>query len=152
MIFQFIYLMQTINSKKVAVLIADGFEQSEFEEPVKALSNAGATVDIVSLKKGKVTGWKNKNWGNDVDATVSVEETTSDRYDILILPGGVMSPDKLRTHHKAVEFVKGFFDQQKPIAAICHAPWLLIETGYVKGKKVTSYPSVKTDLMNAGAI
>jgi protease I len=139
-----------LNGKKVAILATDGFEQSEFEEPLKALKKEGATVDIVSLKKGTIKGWKDKNWGEEFVATVSIEEANSTDYDALVLPGGVINPDKLRVNAKAVEFIKDFIEDEKPVAAICHAPWLLIETGLVKGRKMTSTKSIKTDLINAG--
>ena len=137
--------------KKVAILATDGFEQSELLEPHKALLNNGALVDIISLKKGKIKGWKDKNWGEEVEANVSIDEATSGKYDALVLPGGVMNPDKLRMNKDVVNFVKDFFEERKPIAAICHGPWTLIETGKLKGRKVTSYESIKTDLVNAGA-
>ena len=143
--------MQKLNNKKVAVLVTDGFEQSEFEKPIEALKAAGAQVDVVSLKSGQVKGWKHTDWGDAFSVDKTVDSVTSEQYDGLVLPGGVMNPDKLRMNQDAVTFVKGFCDEQKPIAANCHGPWTLIETGYVKGKKMTSYPSIKTDLVNAGA-
>jgi protease I len=142
---------QNINRKKVAVLVTHGFEESEFLKPVEALKNAGATVEIISLKAGKVKAWSNKNWSNEYDVDKTVDEVDAKDYDALVLPGGVMNPDKLRINSDAVNFVAGFFDDGKPIAAICHGPWTLIETGELKGRKVTSYPSLKTDLINAGA-
>ncbi len=143
--------MQKLSNKKVAVLVTDGFEQSEFEKPIEALKAAGAQVDVVSLRSGQVKGWKHTDWGDAFSVDKTVDSVTSEQYDGLVLPGGVMNPDKLRMNQDAVTFVKGFCDEQKPIAAICHGPWTLIETGYVKGKKMTSYPSIKTDLVNAGA-
>ncbi len=143
--------MQKLTSKKVAVLAANGFEQSEFEKPIAALKEAGATVEVVSLKSGKIRGWKDKNWGDEFDVDKTVDEADAHDYDALVLPGGVMNPDQLRRNTEAVNFVGGFFDANKPIAAICHAPWTLIETGELNGRTVTSYPSLKTDLINAGA-
>lgn len=142
--------MQKLSAKKVAVLAANGFEQSEFEEPVKALKEAGAEVTIVSLKSGKIKGWKDKNWGDEFDVDKTVDEVDAKDYDALVLPGGVMNPDQLRQNTDAVAFVGGFFENNKPIAAICHGPWTLIETGELDGRKMTSYPSIKTDLINAG--
>jgi protease I len=140
----------TLNNKKVAILIADGFEQSEFEKPLEALKEQGATVDIISLKKGTVKAWNGKNWGDEFEATLGVKEAESSKYDALVLPGGVMSPDKLRADTDAVAFVSDFLEEEKPVAAICHGPWTLIETGLLKGRIMTSYPSIRSDLMNAG--
>jgi protease I len=140
-----------LNGKRVAILATDGFEQSELQEPQKVLLNNGAVVDIVSLKKGKIKGWKDKNWGDEVEANVSIDEAKSRNYDALVLPGGVINPDKLRVNKDVVNFVTDFFEERKPIAAICHGPWTLIETNKLKGRKVTSYESIKTDLINAGA-
>lgn len=136
---------------KVAVLVADGFEQSEFEVPVKALMDANIILDVISIMPGKVRAWNDGNWGEAFEVNKTVDIVSSTEYDALLLPGGVMSPDKLRNNIQAIEFVKGFCDEQKPIAAICHGPWTLIETGYVKGKKMTSFSSIKSDLLNAGA-
>jgi len=138
-------------TKKVAVLATNGFEQSEFEKPVEALKKANMTVEVISLKSGKIKGWKEKNWGDEFQVDKTVDEVSANDYDALVLPGGVMNPDSLRTNKKAVEFVTGFFEQDKPIAAICHGPWTLIETGKLKGRKLTSYKSIQTDLKNAGA-
>lgn len=138
-------------NKKVAVLATNGFEQSEFERPIEALKNAGITVEIVSLTKEKIKAWKEKNWGDEFVVDKSIEEVNASDYDGLVLPGGVMNPDKLRTNKLAISFVTDFFDQRKPIAAICHGPWTLVETGKLKGRHLTSYPSIRTDLENAGA-
>lgn len=143
--------MKNLENKKVAVLATDGFEQSELEQPVQALKEAGAEVDIISLEPGTIKGWDKKNWGNEIEVDKTVDEVSAQDYDALVLPGGVMSPDKLRMNEQAVAFTGGFFEDKKPIAAICHGPWTLIETGELKGKTVTSYPSLKTDLTNAGA-
>lgn len=136
---------------RVAILSADGFEQSELFEPKKALEKAGAEVQIISLKKGKITGWDKKDWGKSIEVDDVVSAVSPDDFDALMLPGGVINPDKLRSNEEAVEFVEGFFEAGKPIAAICHGPQTLIETGYLEGRKMTSYKSIKTDLMNAGA-
>lgn len=140
-----------LRNKRVAALVDHGFEQSELQEPRKALEAAGATVDIVSPQQGKVKGWANKNWGDEVDVTRPLAGARADEYDALLLPGGVMNPDRLRANKTAVQFVKGFVDAGKPIAAICHGPWTLIEAGAVKGRRVTSWPSLQTDLRNAGS-
>ncbi len=137
--------------KKVAVLVADGFEQSEFESPVKALMDANIVLDVVSIEPGRVRAWNDGNWGKEFDVNRTVDTATSEDYDALLLPGGVMSPDRLRNNLQAIEFVNGFCKQNKPIAAICHGPWTLIETGYVKGRKMTSFSSIKSDMLNAGA-
>ena len=143
--------MQKLKSKKVAVLAANGFEQSEFEKPVAALKDAGADVHVVSLEPGKIKGWKDKNWGDDVAVNKVVGEVNASDYDALVLPGGVMNPDQLRRNKDAVAFVGDFLKAKKPVAAICHAPWTLVETGLLKGRTLTSYPSLKTDITNAGA-
>lgn len=139
-----------IKDKKVAILATDGFEQSELELPRKALDNEGARTTIVSLKGGEIRGWKNKDWGQSVAVNRTIDEVTAGQFDALVLPGGVMNPDQLRMNPKAVQFVKDFADQGKPIAAICHGPWTLIDAGVVKGRRMTSWPSLKTDIQNAG--
>ncbi|WP_333863470.1 type 1 glutamine amidotransferase domain-containing protein [Chitinophaga sp.] len=142
---------QSLQDKKVAVLVANGFEESEFTEPVAALKNAGAQVTVVSLEPGKVKAWAEKNWGGEYEVNETVDRASSENYDALVLPGGQMNPDFLRANEEAVRFVKGFMEEAKPIAAICHGPWTLIEAGAVRGRKMTSYHSIKTDLINAGA-
>lgn len=136
---------------KVAILAADGFEQSELFEPKKALEEAGASVVVVSLKSGEIKGWNEKNWGDSIAVDLTVDEANAEDFDALQLPGGVMNPDKLRMSEKAVGFIKSFFDAGKPVAAICHAPWTLIEADVVRGRTVTSWASLRTDLENAGA-
>jgi len=140
-----------LTGKKVAILVADGYEQSELLGPRAALDQAGATTVIVSPKNGEVRGWKETDWGDSVAVGASIDSAKADEYDALLLPGGVKNPDTLRTVPKAVQFVKSFFDAGKPVAAICHGPQMLIEAGVVRGRKVTSFPSIKTDLINAGA-
>lgn len=141
----------TLHGKKVAILVTDGFEQSELMEPRKALDEAGATTQVVSPADAKVKGWNHKEWGNEVPVDVPLESANAEQFDALLLPGGVMNPDQLRMNPKAVEFVKRFADAGKPVAAICHGPWTLIEAGAVRGRTMTSWPSLKTDLKNAGA-
>jgi len=142
---------RTLQGKKVAILATDGFEQSELLEPRKALDEAGATTQVVSPAEGKVRGWNHKEWGNEVPVDVSLDSAKAEEFDALLLPGGVMNPDQLRMNAKAVEFVKHFTEAGKPVAAICHGPWTLIEAGAVRGRTMTSWPSLKTDLKNAGA-
>jgi protease I len=140
-----------LKGKKVAILAADGFEQVELTEPKEAFEKAGARTAIVSPAKGKVKGWKMTDWGKELPVDVPLESARPDDYDALLLPGGVMNPDKLRMDPQAVRFVRAFFDAGKPVAAICHGPWTLIEAGVLKGRTVTSWPSLQTDLRNAGA-
>jgi protease I len=140
-----------LDGLKVAILAADGFEQSELFEPKKALEAAGAATHIVSLESGEIKGWNEKDWGESIAVDVTIENADIVDYDALVLPGGVMNPDKLRMNERAVAFVRAFFDAGKPVGAICHAPWTLIEAGVVRGKTMTSWLSLKTDLENAGA-
>jgi protease I len=141
----------TLHGKKIAILATDGFEQSELIEPRKALDQAGAKTQVVSPKDGKIRGWNHKDWGQEVSVDVPLKSAKPEDYDALLLPGGVMNPDQLRMIPEAVAFVKHFTDAGKPVAAICHGPWTLIEAGAVRGKTITSWPSLKTDLKNAGA-
>ena len=134
----------------VAMLVADGFEQGELVEPTKALQNAGATVHIIS-PQNTVRGWKHTEWGDAFDVDVLLDNASVDDYDMLVLPGGVMNPDTLRMVPAAIDFIGAFNKAGKPIAAICHGPWPLIDAEVVKGKTMTSYPSIKLDLVNAGA-
>lgn len=144
--------MRQLNDKKVAVLATDGFEQSELVTPVNRLLEEGADVEIISLEEGEIRGWHKGNWSMEpVKVTHTVMEANPAEYSGLVMPGGVMNPDKLRDDEKAVEFVRGFFEQGKPVAAICHAPWTLINAEVVKGRKMTSYSSIRRDLENAGA-
>jgi len=142
---------KNLNGKKVAILVTNGFEQIELEDPKKALEAAGAQTQIVSPDPGTVFGWQHTNWGDKFAVDVPLARASAQDYDALLLPGGVMNPDKLRMNQQAVEFVRSFFDAGKPVAAICHGPWMLIEAGVVKGRTLTSYPSLQTDLKNAGA-
>ncbi|HTZ46453.1 MAG TPA: type 1 glutamine amidotransferase domain-containing protein [Verrucomicrobiae bacterium] len=143
--------MASLNGTKVAILVTDGFEQDELVLPRRALDEAGAQTKVVSPKAGKVKGWKHVDWGDSVTVDLQLDHAKPDEFDALLLPGGVMSPDKLRMEPKAVEFVKAFFNAGKPVAAICHGPWTIIEAGVAEGRKIASWPSLKTDLKNAGA-
>ena len=140
-----------LTGKKVAILATDGFEQSELFEPKKALEAAGAEVKIVSLKSGEIKGWNETDWGKTIAVDLTVGAANAGDFDALQLPGGVMNPDKLRTDESVLSFVKAFFDAGKPVAAICHAPWTLINAGVVEGRELTSYPTLRKDLENAGA-
>jgi len=142
---------QQLKGKKIAILVADGFEQVELTEPKKALEEAGAQTQIVSPAEGQVKGWEHTEWGDRFPVDVPLAQAKADGYDALLLPGGVMNPDKLRRNPQALQFVKAFFDARKPVAAICHGPWTLIDAGVVQGRKMTSYESIQTDLKNAGA-
>lgn len=140
-----------LKGKKVAILATDGFEQSELFKPKEALEEAGAEVSIISLKSGEIKGWNKDNWGKSIAVDLTLDKANTDNFDALQLPGGVMNPDKLRVDEKAIAFVKAFFDAGKPVAAICHAPWTLINAGVVKDKEMTSYHTIRKDLENAGA-
>ena len=141
---------QQLNGKRVAILIADGFEQVEMTEPCRALNEAGAQTQIVSPVQGQVKGWNHTEWGDQFPVDVALDTANPNDYDALLLPGGVMNPDKLRANPTAVKFVRSFFQDGKPIAAICHGPWLLVEADVVRGRTLTSYQSIKTDIKNAG--
>lgn len=140
-----------LEGKKVAILATDGFEQSELMEPYKALREAGADALIVSPTGGKIQGMKHADKADPFEVDLTLDQADADDFDALVLPGGVMNPDALRMNPKAVHFVKDFHAARKPIAAICHGPWLLVEADVVDGRRVTSWPSLKTDLRNAGA-
>jgi len=144
-------MVERLKGTRVAALVANGFEQVELIEPRKALEAEGAAVDVVSPEAGRVRGWNHREWGEEISVDRPLDQARAEEYDALLLPGGVMNPDRLRTNPQAVQFVKRFFDSGKPIAVICHGPWLLVEAAVVRGVKMTSYPSVKTDLQNAGA-
>lgn len=140
-----------LHGKRIAILATDGVEQAEMTEPRKALDAAGAKTELVSPAKGKVQAWKHHDKGDTFPVDVPLESADPNQYDALVLPGGVANPDQLRMLPQAVEFVKNFFEQNKPVAAICHAPWLLVEANVVRGLTLTSWPSLRTDLKNAGA-
>lgn len=140
-----------LNGKRVAILATDGFEQVELTEPRKALDEAGAKTEVISPKDGEIKGWKFKEWGDSVKVDKTLDKARPEDYDALVLPGGVMNPDHLRMEPAAADFVRNFVAAGKPVAAICHGPWTLVEAGVVRGKTMTSWPSLKTDLRNAGA-
>lgn len=143
--------MQSLAGKKVAILTDTGFEEVELTSPKKALEEAGAQADIVSAQKGKVKAWRDTDWSIELPVDVSLDDANPDDYDAIVVPGGVINPDKMRRDKRYVDFVQHFLVSGKPTAAICHGPQLLIETGLLKGRKMTSFPSIKTDLKNAGA-
>jgi len=140
-----------LNGKRIAILATNGFEQAELEIPRDRLKQSGATVDIVSLAPGEIKGWDKKDWGRPVNVDKTLDEVSAADYDAVVLPGGQINPDLLRVEPKALGFIKEIFDAKKVVAAVCHAPWLLIETGIAKGRKMTSFKSIKTDVANAGA-
>ena len=142
---------QSLNGKKIAILATDGFEQVEMTEPRKALEEAGAGTDLIAPHAGKIRGWQHRQWGDEFPVDVTLDQARPDDYDALVLPGGVMNPDKLRRNTSALDFVRSFFATGKPVAAICHGPWTLIDAGVVKGREMTSYESIQSDLKNAGA-
>jgi protease I len=144
-------VMHQLTGKKIAIVVDDGFEQVELVEPRKALEEAGATTEIVSPQPEIVKAWNHSDWGDKFHVDAAMENADPSKYDALLLPGGVMNPDKLRHNSKVLQFVRSFANSNKPIAAICHAPWTLIDAGVVKGRRLTSYESLRTDLKNAGA-
>jgi protease I len=144
-------MMKSIQNMRIAILVDNGFEQVELTDPQKALEQAGAITRIVSPAKGKVKGWQHTEWGDEFPIDVALDQASADDFDALLLPGGVMNPDHLRINAQAIDFIKAFFAAGKPVAAICHGPWTLIEAGQAKGRTLTSYPSIKSDLINAGA-
>ena len=141
---------QTLQGKKVAILATDGFEQVELTEPQKALKEAGATVHVISVKPGEIRGWNKTDWGENTKVDQVVDQVKATEYDALVLPGGQINPDKLRMEPKAVAFVSDFFQSGKPLGAICHGPWMLVEAGVLKHRTLTSWPSLRTDIRNAG--
>lgn len=143
--------MSHTNQKQVAILTENGFEEIELTSPKKAMENAGIKVDIVSAQKGKVKGWNHDHWSIELPVDVNLSDANMDDYDALMIPGGVINPDMMRVNEDYVNFAKDFMESGKPVAAICHGPQLLIETGLLEGRKMTSYPSIKTDIKNAGA-
>jgi protease I len=143
-------MMQSLQGKAIAILATNGFEQSELEVPLHRLREAGAEVHVISLEDGEIKGWDEKDWGRSVPVDKTLDGVSADAYDAIVLPGGQINPDLLRVEPKAIEFIKTFWQQKKVVAAICHAPWLLVEAGIVKGRKVTSFKSIKTDVINAG--
>lgn len=144
-------MAQDLNGKRVAILVAQGFEQVEMTEPRKALDQAEAQTVLISPEQGQVKAWNHTEWGQRFDVDMPLRQADADSFDALLIPGGVMSPDHLRMQPRAVEFVREFFEAGKPVASICHGPWLLAEADVIRGRTVTSYPSIRTDLKNAGA-
>lgn len=144
-------MKKDLKDMRVAILVADGFEQSEMTEPQRALEEHGAITEIVSTGSGKVRAWKHNNWGDEFDIQKSLDVARSLDYNALLIPGGVMSPDKLRQNMDAVNLVRDFIESGKPVAAICHGPWMLVEAGACQNRTMTSYPSLRTDMENAGA-
>lgn len=142
--------MASLSEKKVAILTEEGFEQVELTSPKEALEAAGATVHVISPRSGKIKAWDKDNWGIEIDVDKTLDSVSPDDYDALVLPGGVLNPDKLRQNKSAVAFVSAFLDENKPVAAICHGPQMLIETGLIGGRTLTSFPSLQTDIKNAG--
>ncbi len=144
-------MAMSLNGKKVAILVENGFEEAELLDPRRALEKAGAKTTVVSPVTGKVRAWKTKDWGAEVDVDLALDGADAGAFDALLLPGGVMNPDRLRLNAKAIDFVRAFVSAGKPVAAICHGPWTLIDAGAVRGKQMTSWPSLRADLENAGA-
>lgn len=143
--------MAQLDGIRVAILATNGFEQVELTGPKRALDEAGATTHVVSPESGSIRGWNHTDWGDEFDVDVNLDEANQDAYDALLLPGGVLNPDKLRLNDKAVKFVRSFFDGRKPVAAICHGPQTMINAEVVEGRRMTSYPAIRKDLTNAGA-
>ncbi len=141
---------ESLEGLRVAILATDGFEQAELEKPRNALEKAGAITKVVSPGGSKIKGWDMTDWGSKVARDLQLSDASPDDFDALLLPGGVINPDKLRIVPEAVAFVKAFFDAGKPVAAICHGPWMVLEAGGARGRRLTSWPSLKTDLRNAG--
>ncbi len=144
-------MAKELKGKRIAAVVTNGFEQVELFEPRRALEEAGARVEVIAPEAGEVRGWNHKEWGESTRVDRTLSEVSADEFDGLLLPGGVINPDRLRTIPAAVEFVRRMFEAGKPVAAICHGPWTLIEAGVVRGFRVTSWPSLRTDLTNAGA-
>lgn len=144
-------MMENLNKKKVAILATNGFEESELKEPKKALEKAGAEVHIVSPESGTIKSWKDGNWSTEYTVDKTLSEAVESDYNGLVLPGGVINPDTLRRNETAIDFIRSFFKNHKPVAAICHAPWLLAEADVLEGREITSFNSIKTDMINAGA-
>ncbi|HET6637453.1 MAG TPA: type 1 glutamine amidotransferase domain-containing protein [Gemmatimonadota bacterium] len=143
-------MAKDLTGKRVAIVVADGFEQVEMTSPREALEEAGAETYLVSIEERRVKGWKHTVWGDTFDVDVPIDEADPEDYDALVLPGGVMNPDKLRRDERVLEFVRAFFEEGKPVASICHGPWTLIDAGVAEGRRMTSYPSIRKDLENAG--
>jgi protease I len=143
-------MARDLTGKRVAIVVADGFEQVEMTSPREALEEAGAETYLVSIEDRRVKGWRHTDWGDTFDVDVPIDEADPEDYDALVLPGGVMNPDKLRRDERVLEFVRAFFEEGKTVASICHGPWTLIDAGVAEGRRMTSYPSIRKDLENAG--
>jgi protease I len=143
-------MTKDLSDKRVAILVASGFEQIEMTSPREALEGAGAETDLISIEDDEVKGWEHIEWGDTFEVDVRIDDADPDDYDALLLPGGVMNPDKLRRNETVQRFVRAFFAEGKPVASICHGPWTLIDAGVAKGRRMTSYPSIQMDLKNAG--
>lgn len=141
----------SLAGKRILILATNGFEQSELDIPHAKLKEAGATVHVASPEAGEITGWDQKDWGKAVKVDRTLDEVSADAYDAIVLPGGQMNPDTLRGNPQALNLIKTFFQQGKVVAAVCHAPWLLIDTGIAKGRRLTSYKTIRQDMINAGA-
>lgn len=140
-----------LTSRRILIMATDGFEQSELEVPLERLQDAGANIDIASIEMGDITGWDEDDWGDDIEVDLKISDVDIDDFDALVLPGGQINPDLLRVNEAAVSLIRDFAATGKPVAAICHAPWLLIEAGLAKGRRLTCYKSIRTDVANAGA-
>ncbi len=142
---------EPLSSRRILIVAADGFEQSELEVPLERLQDAGAEIDIASIEMGDITGWDEDDWGDEIEVDLKISDVKMDDYDALVLPGGQINPDLLRVNKDAVSLIRDFAAAGKPVAAVCHAPWLLIEAGLAKGRRMTSFKSIRTDVANAGA-
>jgi len=143
--------MSQLHDRRIAILATDGFERSELDEPMRAMRDAGAEVEIVSPKSGSIRSWDEKNWADEFRVDRTLDSARVEDYDALILPGGTINPDRLRRENSAVSFVRDFVNSGKPVAAICHGPWMLVEADVLRGRRVTSFHSIRTDVQNAGA-
>lgn len=141
----------SLQDRRILIVAADGFEQSELEVPLERLQDAGADIEVASIAMGDITGWDEDDWGDEIEVDLKISDVKIDDYDALILPGGQINPDLLRVDENAVSLIRDFAATGKPVAAICHAPWLLIEAGLAKGRRMTSFKSIRTDVQNAGA-
>jgi len=141
-----------LQGKRIAILATDGFEQSELTVPLDTLRKADADVTVVGLESGTIRGVKGHEWGEETQVDATIDEVSAENFDTLVIPGGLYNPDALRQNEKAVSFVRDMFNAKKPVAAICHGPWMLIEADIVRGRRLTSYPSIRTDVTNAGAL
>ncbi len=144
-------ISQSLEGRKILIVATHGYEQSELTEPRRQLSEAGADVSVASLEHGEIRGWDKKDWGDSVTVDALVDDVSAEAFDAIVLPGGQINPDLLRVEHKVLALIRAFNDADKPVAAICHAPWLLIEADLIRGRRATGYPSIRTDMANAGA-